>query len=176
MIQHSGSPAPDFKDLAPTIEELEVQLALSLLKLQVVGAMKGTTEIATKKMYTQAILQMMMTPTAPQTSTSSGNSWDKPSSNGDKTQAGQKEWDNMGWTSSWSMPHQDQKPWTTSANTWSTRSQHSLGHSRHGKMNSHHKKDHQWAEPSWKMSEDSHSGVVLLMAKPTNCDFSAITS
>jgi hypothetical protein len=115
MTQHSESPAPDFKDLAPTIEKLEVQLALaqlalSLLKLQVVGVTKGTMEIVTKKMYAQAMLQMTTTPTVPQTSTFSGDSQNKPSSDGDKTQVGQKEWDNTGWTSSWSMPHQDQKP------------------------------------------------------------------
>jgi hypothetical protein len=56
MTQHSGPPAPNFSNLAPAIEELEVQLALaqltlSLLKVQVVGATKETTQTAIKKMY-----------------------------------------------------------------------------------------------------------------------------
>jgi len=62
--------------------------------------MEETTEMATKKMYAQATSQMMTTPTAPQTSTSSGDSQHKPSSNGDKTQVGQQGWNNMEWTSS----------------------------------------------------------------------------
>jgi hypothetical protein len=69
MTQNDGPPAPDFKDLAPAIEELEVQLALaqlalSLLKLQVAGVTKETTQTAIKRMYTQATSQMIMTSTA----------------------------------------------------------------------------------------------------------------
>jgi hypothetical protein len=95
MTQRSGSSASDFKDLAPAVEELEVQLALaqltlSLLKLQILGATKGTTGKAIKKTYAQATSQMIMTPTALQTSTFSGNLQNKPSSDGDKMQVGQQ--------------------------------------------------------------------------------------
>jgi hypothetical protein len=161
MTQNDKMPAPDFRELAPAIEELEVQLALaqltlSLLKVQVMGAMEKT-QTATKKTYTQAMTQMMTAPTAQPTSTSSGDSQNKPSNDGDKMPVGPQEWGNMGWTSSWSTPPQDQKPWPTSAGTWSTRSQHSSERSRPGKTNSYHKQDHRWEEPSWKMLEDSRN-------------------
>jgi hypothetical protein len=69
MTQHSESPVPNFSDLAPAIEELEVQLALaqlalSLLKVQVAGAMKETTQTVIKRTYAQATSQTMTTPTA----------------------------------------------------------------------------------------------------------------
>jgi hypothetical protein len=55
MTQNDKSPTLDFKELAPAIEELEVQLtlaqlALSLLKVQVMGAMEKT-QTAIKKTY-----------------------------------------------------------------------------------------------------------------------------
>jgi hypothetical protein len=116
------------------------------------------TEIATKKTYAQATSQMTTTPTALQTFTSSGDSHHKPSSDGDKMQVGQQGWNDTEWTSSWSTPLQDQKPWPTLTDTWLTKSQRYSGHSKPGKTNSQYKENHHaWTEPSWKMLEDSQT-------------------
>src|SRR5580698_8780460 len=135
MTQRSKSPAPDFKDLAAAAEQLEIQLALaqlalSVLKLQIAAVTEEVGETKTRKTYAQAT---KTTPTAPQISTSSGDLQREPSNDGDKTQVGQQGWNNTEWTSSWSTPLDDQKPWPTSANTWSTRSLQYSGHSKHGR-------------------------------------------
>jgi hypothetical protein len=161
MTQCSEPPAPDFKDLASAVEQLEVQLALaqlalSVLKLQIAAATEEAEETKTKKTYAQA---MKTTPTVLQTSTSSGDLQKEPSNSGDKTQVGQQGWNSTDWTSSWSTPLKDQKPWPTSANTWSTRSLRSSGYSRRGRTSSYPmnttKKDYLRQEPSWKTLEDS---------------------
>src|SRR5580698_3560330 len=160
MTQRSKSPVPDFKNLAAAAEQLEIQLALaqlalSVLKLQIAAATEEVEETKTKKTYTQAT---KTTPTVPQISTSSGDLQKEPSSDGDKTQVGQQGWNSTEWTSSWSMPLEDQKPWPTSANTWSTRSPRYSGYSRRGKTSPYPtnttKKDY-LRESSWKKSEDS---------------------